>query len=106
MSVTGKWYIELLTVRNLLTSDFGIRRSSGYCQHVGLVYPFSNELQTCDGERVDDGGDDEVGRGEVGDESASDVVAGRSSATANLLYRHRRDDSVRLISTAHVLDTS
>ena len=37
--------------------------------------------QTCDCQRIDDRGDDEVGRRKIGDERSSDVAAGALAAT-------------------------
>jgi len=48
-------------------------------------------LQTCNSDRVDNGGNDQVGQGEVGDENAPHVVSGGSPA-ANLLDDDRCND--------------
>ena len=53
------------------------------------------DTQTCNGERIDDSGDDQVGQGEVGGEHSSGVVVGRLGAVASavqVLDDHHGDD--------------
>jgi len=58
---------------------------------VGITVSYG---QTCNGEWVDDSGDDQVRQGEVGDKSSSDAVAG-GPAPANVLDDDRYyDDQV------------
>ena len=59
--------------------------------------------QTCDSERVDDGGDDQVWHCEVGDENSSGVVAGglRLVAPADKVLDGYRGDDDQVAQSSH-----